>query len=151
MCLTSWISPEPGTLARVCLIILPGQSQGPLRGGMGAVAAAAVEVMTVLGGLPAARKLYKRLLALPPAGGSLFHHLLDLEIAAAVDDEDRDRVKRLFEAAAEHYGEVDTELWLRFVTWEQGGSGRGTAYWRAVKTLADPTEFTAAHQQSLLE
>ena len=124
---------------------------------MGSVAAAAVEVTTVLGGLPAARKLYKRLLALPPAGGSLFHHLLDLEISvsATIDrsgdrEAQRGRVKVLFEAATEHYGDVDAQLWLRFVAWEQGGSGRGTAYWRAVKALADPAVFIAAHQESML-
>ena len=49
---------------------------------MGEAAAEAVRAVQRASGLEAARQLYRQLLRLPPAGGSLMHALLDLEHAA---------------------------------------------------------------------
>mmetsp|Transcript_20037 Transcript_20037/g.55661 ORF Transcript_20037/g.55661 Transcript_20037/m.55661 type:complete len:150 (+) Transcript_20037:233-682(+) len=139
--------------------------KGPLRGGMGAVAGAAVQATRSLAGLPAARKLSQRLLVIPPAGGTLFHCLLDAELgeqavlatAGAGGNklaEQRARIKQVFEAAVEHFGAEDPELWLRYTRWQaaQEGQGRneGGLYWRAVKSLSDPSQFIAAHQAAML-
>lgn len=124
-----------------------------MRGGMGEVAAAAVEMVHQTRGLDAARAVYRRLLSLPPAGGSLFHALLDLELdAAAVVPGGGDRVEALFEAAVGAYGDVDADLWLRYVAWAQ--TSRTTAakglYWRAKKALLEPSAFVIGHQAALL-
>lgn len=132
-----------------------GAAKGPLTGGMGAVAAAALEALHQTRGVEAARIVYRRLLALPPAGGALFHAILDIELDACIEgtgEGGRDRVKRVFEAAVDAYGDVDVSLWLRYVEWSQElGAGGGDLYWRAKRALTDPAQFVAAHQALLLE
>ena len=49
---------------------------------MGEAAAVALEILKQTSGLEAARQLYRQMLKLPPAGGSLFHAILDMEEAA---------------------------------------------------------------------
>ena len=60
---------------------------GEVQGGMGEAAAAAVRTVHRVSGLEAARQLYRQLLRLPPAGGTFFHALLDMEQAAASTSE----------------------------------------------------------------
>lgn len=55
----------------------------PLQGGMGAVAAAVLAAVECTQGLEAARRLYRGLLKLPPAGGELMHAILDMELLVA--------------------------------------------------------------------
>ena len=56
--------------------------RGPLRGGLGEVAAALVGAVARLSGLAAARKLYASLMKLPLPGGDFVHAVLDLELWA---------------------------------------------------------------------
>lgn len=127
---------------------------------MGSVAAAAVEVTYSLAGLQAARKLYERLLPLPPPGGSFFHVIIGIELAVAASAysgrgegegaaAQAARIRRLFDAAADAYGETDSELWLRYMRWDGSGTAQGSIYWRAMKALADPSQFLAAHRESV--
>jgi U3 small nucleolar RNA-associated protein 6 len=67
---------------------------------MGEAAAVAVRAVQRASGLEAARQLYRQLLALPPAGGSLLHALLDLEHAAL------DTPERLSDAQLQQLFEV---------------------------------------------
>jgi hypothetical protein len=53
------------------------------QGGMGEAAAVAVQAVRDRAGLSAARQLYQQLLKIPPAGGSLMHAVLDLELEAS--------------------------------------------------------------------
>ena len=51
-----------------------------MQGGNGAAAAEAVQLVKGEEGIEAARSLYRALLKLPPAGGSLYHCILDMEL-----------------------------------------------------------------------
>lgn len=57
------------------------------QGGMGNAAAAAVQAVRDASGLPVARELYKKLLKIPPAGGSLMHAVLDMEMEHVSEQE----------------------------------------------------------------
>ncbi len=67
---------------------------GTDQGGFGTAAAAALAAVHERHGLSEARALYGRLLALPPAGGALFHAVLDLEMAAPAAERLRQRERR---------------------------------------------------------
>lgn len=60
---------------------------GCCQGGMGNAAAAAVQAVRDASGLPVARELYKQLLKIPPAGGSLMHAVLDIEMEHVSEQE----------------------------------------------------------------
>lgn len=174
----SLLAAHGGSLAGLCAALEAAVAvapKGPLHGSMGAVAAAALRALAELSGAQAARRFYQALLRLPPAGGELFHAILELELvlasggtgastgasgstgssaglpsgAAALPPQ---RLHALFEAAADAYGSEDTALWLRYARYE-AAAGRGAAqvYWRAVKALADPTAFIAQFQAAKLQ
>ncbi len=66
------------------LLVIDGD-WGCLQGGMGEAAAVAVQAVRNTSGLLAARQLYQRLLKIPPAGGSLMHAVLDMELGASAE------------------------------------------------------------------
>ena len=64
---------------------------------MGDAAAKAVQAVRDASGLPVARQLYKQLLRIPPAGGSLMHAIVDIEMdyvseQEALSNADLDRI-----------------------------------------------------------
>lgn len=68
------------------------------QGGLGEAAATAVAAVQQRHSLGAARAFYRRLLALPPAGGRLFHALLGLELEAPAAERLRAKeLRTLFE------------------------------------------------------
>jgi len=64
---------------------------------MGEAASTAVKITKEDKGIAAAREVYEALLKLPAAGGSLFHTILDLELAEEQDCLPRSRQTALFE------------------------------------------------------
>jgi hypothetical protein len=64
---------------------------------MGEAASMAVKITKEDKGISAARELYEALLKLPAAGGSLFHTILDLELAEEQNRLPRSRQTALFE------------------------------------------------------
>ncbi|KAK9837160.1 hypothetical protein WJX81_007266 [Elliptochloris bilobata] len=130
-------------LSRDLEAALAAQPKGPLQGGLGEAAASAIAAVRQRHGLGEARAFYRRLLALPPAGGQLFHAALDLELGASASERPTPQeLCAVFEAAVEAYGSEDVELWLRYARWEVlQGRGAGKIHWRATKALADPQVF----------
>ncbi|KAL0037943.1 hypothetical protein WJX79_006505 [Trebouxia sp. C0005] len=123
---------------------LTGLQKGPLRGGMGCVAGAAVDMTRQLQSLPAARKLCDSLLTIPSPGGSFFQAAIGMELAV-VQPDTIPRIHRLFEAGVGSHGTEDHELWLQYVAFEQQHlKGAGHVYWRAVKALETPDSFVSA-------
>lgn len=73
------------------------------QGGLGAAAATALAAVRERHGLSEARALYRRLLALPPAGGALFHAALDLELSAPAAERVRPQeLRAVFEVRFRH-------------------------------------------------
>ncbi|DBA99850.1 hypothetical protein WJX77_002505 [Trebouxia sp. C0004] len=123
---------------------LTGLQKGPLRGGMGCVAGAAVDMTRQLQSLPAARKLCDSLLTIPSPGGSFFQAAISMELAV-MTPETIPRIQRLFEAGVGSHGTEDHELWLQYAAFEQQHlKGAGHIYWRAVKALESPDSFVSA-------
>jgi U3 small nucleolar RNA-associated protein 6 len=141
--------------------------RGPESGGLGAVAGRCLEVLWRVSGAAAARKLWQRLLLLPPAGGDMFRAMVQLEQSAAdaavAESSDPQqqrrqsagdvvkRVRGVYEAWSAAYGGVDAELWVEWALFEQqqGKAGTGKLYWRAVKALDTPEDFIAAYRQQI--
>ncbi|EIE27370.1 hypothetical protein COCSUDRAFT_11398 [Coccomyxa subellipsoidea C-169] len=136
--------------------VLSGSAKGRLRGGMGEAAAVAVQAVRDTSGLPAARQLYRRLLKIPPAGGSLMHAVLDMELGASAEEAlsaaELDRVCALcmtlttvwgcMQAAVDAYGSEDEDIWLKYVQNRmQQAKNVGDLHWRATKALTDPETF----------
>jgi hypothetical protein len=95
--------PSAGSLTLTCLAgsMMKGQPLAADQGGFGTAAAAALAAVHERHGLSEARALYGRLLALPPAGGVLFHAVLDLEMAAPAAERLRRReLGAVFEVCA---------------------------------------------------
>ncbi|KAL0051659.1 hypothetical protein WJX82_011535 [Trebouxia sp. C0006] len=123
---------------------LTGLQKGPLRGGMGSVAGAAVDMTRRLQSLPAARKLCDSLLIIPSPGGSFFQAAISMELAV-MEPDTIPRIQRLFEAGVGSHGTEDHELWLQYAAFEQQHlKGAGHVYWRAVKALESPDSFVSA-------
>lgn len=128
------------------------------QGGMGEVAAAAVEAEHTLRGIGAARALWRRLAAGPPPGGDLFLVASRAEVAAIAAAEpgaDAATVRAAFEAGVAAYGAEDWELWAAYVQFAQSAAasqaaaaGRlpssGDIVRRARKALHDLEAFSAA-------
>jgi len=137
-----------------------GAARGPPTGGMGAVAGKVLAAVWEVSGAEAARKLFRQLAALPPAGGDAYRQMLQLEGQAleAIDDRAAgtkkmalQRVRHVLETAVDAYGERDASLWLAYAQFEQqhAKQGAGPVYWRAVKALADPEAFIHDYRQSV--
>ncbi|CAL8463055.1 g2589 [Coccomyxa elongata] len=128
---------------------LSGSSKGPLQGGMGNAAAAAVQAVRDASGLPVARELYRQLLKVPPAGGSLMHAVLDMEMEHVSEQEALSNadVDKIFEAAVDAYGSQDADLWMKYVQSRlKRGKSVGDLYWRASRTLHDPAVFMLKYE-----
>eukprot|EP00249_Psilotum_nudum_P016097 c25653_g1_i3 orf=197-1378(-) len=98
-----------------------------------------------------ARRAYKRLLSLPGPSIFFYRHCISIEsrIASIGCIEALQHLRFLFKSALEIYGQ-DSELWLQYYSLElkAGNSeGAGTVYWRARKTLHDPSIFIENYQQ----
>lgn len=129
-----------------------------LQGGMGVVAAAALEAVHVTEGIDAARKLVARLSRVPSPGGSFWLAAVGLE-SAEVDaamggpggrapEAGIKRATRLYEVAVDAHGADDWQLWLEYVQFVQKTGGKvGDLQWRAGKALKDPEPFRTALQQ----
>lgn len=123
-----------------------------LQGGMGAAAAAAVEVVHAVSGIAAARKLWRRLAAGPAPGGELFLASARAEtaaISAKEADADAAAARAAFEAGVAGYGADDWQLWLEYVQFAQRAAGKGLSssgnlIQRARRALRDPDAFAAA-------
>jgi U3 small nucleolar RNA-associated protein 6 len=138
--------------------------KGPARGGLGAAAAACLQLTWRVQGADAARVLWRKLLLLPPAGGDMFGAMVQLETAAAADgqtlaskkqqdeaaaaaavlpNDALQRVRAVYDAWVAAYGSSDVELWVQYALFEQaqGLQGPGRVYWRAVKAVEEPDEF----------
>ena len=122
------------------------------QGGMGSVAAAAVEVVHAVDGIVAARSLWGRLARGPPPGGELFLAAARAEAAAMAACEpgaDAAAARSAFEAGFAAYGAEDWQLWLEYVQFAQRQPGgrapsSGALIQRARKALHDTDVFTAA-------
>lgn len=77
------------------------------QGGMGEAAAEALRSVHSASGLAAARELYQKLQKLPPAGGTFFHAVLDMEAGVPP-------AEQLPEAAIEKIMEVRARAALLF-------------------------------------
>ncbi|GAQ85721.1 U3 small nucleolar RNA-associated protein 6 [Klebsormidium nitens] len=96
-------------------------------------------------GLPAARRLYSRLLALPGPGLALYKKCIQLESLACINGAAASMaaIRPLFEAALEVHSQA-WELWLEYCKQEmQSGQTQKAAalHWRAKKALHDPSPF----------
>lgn len=89
-------------------------------------------------GIKKGRTLYKRICETPPVTISLFRKCIDLELAQK--EPSTTRVRNLYEAATEHFGTCDPDLWLDYIRFElENRNGNpstvGQLYWRATKCL----------------
>lgn len=137
--------------------------KGSFIGGKGIPAACIFRAIWNQSGADEARKFYMRLLPLPLPGSEFIHAILDCEIAnihsipkiktksleggttlSAIN-----RIRKCFEAGINGFGELDDELWFRYLHFEQEyGEGKAAAsvHWRAVKRLRSPDSFVARVQ-----
>lgn len=139
--------------------------KGPAQGGLGAAAAACLQLTWRVQGAETARALWRKLLLLPPAGGDMFAAMVQLETsgaaasaaaqaskkqqehaaaaAAVLPGDVLQRVRAVYDAWVAAYGSADAELWVQYALFEQaqGRQGPGKVYWRAVKAVEDPDEF----------
>lgn len=155
-------SDSPGELQQLQQLLLSTVTRaavkGPAQGGLGAAAAACLQLTWRLQGAEPARGVWKKLLLLPPAGGDMFAAMVQLETsaaAAAAGEASKQeeavaqlpaavlqRVRAVYDAWVAAYGGSDVELWLRYALFEQAqGRGPGVVYWRAVKAVEDPDDF----------
>eukprot|EP00250_Pteridium_aquilinum_P015246 c22471_g1_i2 orf=145-2082(+) len=98
-----------------------------------------------------ARRVYDRILALPGPGIYLYRHCINIECQmAAMGCKDAPKcMRRLFESAVVKYSQ-DAELWLEYCSQEMKAGNldaAGSIYWRAKKTLHDPSAFIEGHQR----
>jgi U3 small nucleolar RNA-associated protein 6 len=148
--------------------------KGPPQGGLGAAAAACLQLSWRLQGADAARDLWKKLLLLPPAGGDMFAAMVQLESSAAshaskqqqqqqqeqegaaaavvaLPADALQRVRAVYDAWVAAYGSSDVELWVQYALFEQGQGrqGPGRVYWRAVKALEEPDKFIQQYRSQV--
>eukprot|EP00879_Flechtneria_rotunda_P029311 GHRR01031665.1.p1 GENE.GHRR01031665.1~~GHRR01031665.1.p1 ORF type:complete len:197 (-),score=91.40 GHRR01031665.1:76-666(-) len=151
--------------------------KGPFRGGLGAVAGRCLAAVWHTTGAAGARQLWKRLLLLPPAGGDMFRSMIELETQkAAASGKSKQqqqqqglheqqqvqevsllpvdalkRARAIYDAWAHAYGSDDVDLWVHYALFEQGQRqlGPGRVYWRAVKALQEPDEFTQLYRSKV--
>jgi U3 small nucleolar RNA-associated protein 6 len=128
------------------------RAQGPVEGGMGAVAAAFLGALQQQQGPEAVRALVQQLLRVPATGGEFFKAAIRLEEQlppqAGGGQVGGSRVRELYEAAVAAYGEVDPSLWLGYAQLEQrSGRSAGQVYWRATRALAEPDPFIEQYRQ----
>lgn len=142
-------------LVAACLTI----GKGPLEGGMGDAAAAALTAVHQSSGLTAARQIWRRLAAGPAPGGALFRAAVALEAdALTAGDSAADATAAIMaaEAGIRSYGQEDTQLWLQFARLVEGlRSWQGQQVsmvpkdipsaadvaWRAQRMLVAPDQF----------
>ncbi|EFJ19658.1 hypothetical protein SELMODRAFT_419083 [Selaginella moellendorffii] len=118
---------------------------------LGAVAWSAVSWFLHFDGVEKARQLYNRFLVLPGPSLYLFKRCIGLEAerGALGDQEAVKCMRRLFDAALEIYGREDVGIWLDYCALEKkvgNASNASTVYFRAKKTLSDPSLFIQRHQ-----
>ena len=95
------------------------------------------------------RQLYQSMLQCSPSSEGVFQACLDFETAHLPAS--YTELHGLYEAALSEHGEDSTELWLAYtkLELEQGHFKEANSlHWRAMKTLADPTEFAAQYDLS---
>lgn len=97
-----------------------------------------------------ARRVYDRILALLGPGIPLYKHCINMEsrMAALGCQDAPKRMRRLFESAVGKHSQ-DAELWLEYYSQEMKAGNpdaAGSIYWRAKKTLLDPSAFIEGHQ-----
>jgi hypothetical protein len=156
-----------------------GAPKGPASGGMGDAAGRLLAALWEASGAAAARELFGRLAALPPAGGDMYRRMLQLEgqelealgqeqqqqqqqqqqqrggaggaSRKAARKEALQRVRRVLEAAVEAYGDFEPSFWLAYARFEHrhGKQGAGAIYWRAVKALRDADAFVQEYRSSV--
>ena len=117
-----------------------GRARGPVRGDMGGAAAAIVSGHWSLYGPREAREFYNELFALPLPGGEVVHAVLDAELSLVGAEEGEgeaaalpgSKIREIFEIGVDSYGDVDEELWLRYLKFEYGRRGGGIGVGRCI-------------------
>ncbi|KAH7284872.1 hypothetical protein KP509_34G074700 [Ceratopteris richardii] len=97
-----------------------------------------------------ARNVYARILALPGSSIEIYRHCISLEsqIATMGCKVAPKCIRNLFESALSKYSQ-HVQLWLEYYSMEMKAGNldaAGTIYWRAKKTLNDPSAFIEGHQ-----
>ncbi|CAN6196624.1 unnamed protein product [Urochloa humidicola] len=98
-------------------------------------------------GMKQARKMYKRLLALPRPSLKFFQYCIELEanLASLGDQGALANARKLYDSAIDHYPQ-EREVWRNYYNLEVKVGTSETAnavYWRARKVLGDATALTA--------
>jgi len=98
-------------------------------------------------GMKQARKMYKRLLALPRPSLKLFQYCIELEanLASLGDNSALANARKLYDSAIDYYPQ-EREVWRNYYNLELKVGTSETAnavYWRARKVLSDSTALTA--------
>ncbi|CAG9460746.1 unnamed protein product [Pedinophyceae sp. YPF-701] len=133
-----------GALLRHLVRHVADGAAGPLRGGLGAVAAAALDVADATGGAQAVEELQKRFVGLPSPGGDWHWACIrQAEQRAAADmgspqqKASLARLRRTFEAALDAHGGEDDAMWLALYRHCQkhAPADSGHVHWRAVRAL----------------
>lgn len=100
-----------------------------------------------------ARKVYNRLLALPAHSVELHKHCIKIEsrMVAMKCKDALQHMRKLFQAAVDMDGQ-DAGLWLEYCSQEMKAGNfelASAVYWRAKKTLDDPSSFIEGYQRLL--
>ncbi|CAN6222124.1 unnamed protein product [Urochloa humidicola] len=103
-------------------------------------------------GMKQARKMYKRLLALPRPSLKFFQYCIELEanLASLGDQGALANARKLYDSAIDHYPQ-EREVWRNYYNLEVKVGTSETAnavYWRARKVLGDATALTAPSSQA---
>lgn len=102
-------------------------------------------------GIKHTRSVYERILALPSPSIHIYKHCINVECQmAAMGCKDAPKcLRRLFECALSKHSQ-HAELWLEYCSLEMKAgnpNAAGNIYWRAKKTLHDPSTFIEGHQR----
>jgi len=88
--------------------------------------------------IKAIRKLYKKLMAIPPVSIDIFHKYIAAELSQVKPK--IKRVRQAYDSMLLLFGSTDIDLWLSYIAMEMGEAGGqpelvGQLYWKAKKAL----------------
>jgi len=76
-----------------------------------------------------------------------------LQIEAVSSILDINRIRELYERAVSNFGQTNEDMWIEYIQWEylhDEGKKASTLFWKAKKTVSNPTSFiTKYHQLNL--
>jgi len=100
-------------------------------------------------GLLKAREIYECSHKIPPFSLSYYKKCIQIEKDAT--NQDLQRIRSLYDRAANDYGKKDDVIWLEYLAFENGirdFKRSGAVFWKAKKTLENPTQFIAKCQST---